>query len=108
MFKELAQRGYDSEGLWNGIKDIAVKTIILSYEQIKHNYLTSQPEDYHNRMLFHVLGLDILVDEFMSPVLLEVNHTPSFATDTPLDWKIKHALVKDTLQLMRCHHTNLK
>jgi tubulin polyglutamylase TTLL6/13 len=34
------------------------------------------------------------------PVLLEVNHTPSFATDTPLDHKIKFNLIKDSLELM--------
>lgn len=34
------------------------------------------------------------------PVLLEVNHTPSFTTDTPLDHKIKFNLIKDTLVLM--------
>ncbi len=34
------------------------------------------------------------------PVLLEVNHTPSFTTDTPLDHKIKYNLIKDTLVLM--------
>lgn len=36
----------------------------------------------------------------MNPVVLEVNHTPSFATDTPLDFQIKHDLIKDTLILM--------
>lgn len=34
------------------------------------------------------------------PVLIEVNHTPSFATDTPLDHKIKFNLIKDTFNLM--------
>jgi tubulin polyglutamylase TTLL6/13 len=32
--------------------------------------------------------------------LIEINHTPSFATDTPLDYKIKFGLIKDTLKLM--------
>ncbi len=34
------------------------------------------------------------------PFVLEVNHTPSFTTDTPLDHKIKFSLIKDTLKLM--------
>jgi len=33
----------------------------------------------------------------MKPWLLEVNHTPSFTTDTPLDEKIKSSLITDTL-----------
>lgn len=29
-----------------------------------------------------------------------MNHTPSFTTDTPLDFKIKFNLIKDTLTLL--------
>jgi tubulin polyglutamylase TTLL6/13 len=36
----------------------------------------------------------------VEPVLLEVNHTPSFNTDTPLDTYIKQNLIQDTLVLM--------
>ena len=53
-------------------------------------------------MAFHILGLDVLINEYLEPVLLEVNHTPSFATETPLDSRIKFALVRDTLRLMEC------
>jgi tubulin polyglutamylase TTLL6/13 len=31
---------------------------------------------------------------------LEVNHTPSFTTDTPLDSHIKRNLINDALKLM--------
>lgn len=51
-------------------------------------------------MCFHILGLDIMLNSKGEPVLLEVNHTPSFTTDTPLDHKIKYNLIKDTLVLM--------
>jgi len=59
-------------------------------------------------MAFHILGLDILINEYLEPVLLEVNHTPSFATETPLDSRIKFALVRDTLRLMECDSIELK
>lgn len=32
--------------------------------------------------------------------MLEVNHAPSFATDTPLDYEIKHGLILDTFRLL--------
>jgi tubulin polyglutamylase TTLL6/13 len=32
--------------------------------------------------------------------LLEINYTPSFTTDTPLDELVKSNLIKDTLTLM--------
>lgn len=101
VMKLLREMGADTELLWTRIKEISVKTIITSYEHIKHNYLSSQPEEYHNRMAFHILGLDVLITDTLEPVLLEVNHTPSFATETPLDHRIKYALIRDTLKLMR-------
>lgn len=59
-------------------------------------------------MSFHILGLDIFIDENLQAYLLEVNHTPSFATETVLDTKIKTSLIKDTLILMKCHDVELK
>ena len=59
-------------------------------------------------MSFHIIGLDILIDDKHEPFLLEVNHTPSFATETILDKRIKTSLVKDTLILMNCNDLNLK
>ena len=33
--------------------------------------------------------------------MLEINHTPSFSTDSPLDLDVKFALICDTLHLVR-------
>ena len=38
-----------------------------------------------------------MLDENLKPWLLEVNHTPSFTTDTPLDYHIKKHLILDVL-----------
>ena len=51
-------------------------------------------------MCFEVLGFDIMLDHKCKPFVLEVNHTPSFTTDTPLDSQIKKCLIRDTLILM--------
>lgn len=51
-------------------------------------------------MSFEIFGFDILLDENLKPYLLEVNHTPSFTTDTPLDYQIKRNLILDTLILI--------
>ena len=40
------------------------------------------------------------MDSSLKPMILGVNYTPSFATDTPLDTLIKENLIKDTLVLM--------
>lgn len=41
-----------------------------------------------------------MLDHQLKPIILEVNYTPSFSTDTPLDTLIKENLIKDTLVLM--------
>jgi len=51
-------------------------------------------------MCFEVLGFDIYIDDQLKPYVLEVNHTPSFATDSVLDAKIKKNVIKDALVLL--------
>ncbi len=51
-------------------------------------------------MCFEILGFDIMLDENLRPYMIEVNHTPSFSTDTPLDSFIKKNVIKDALKLM--------
>jgi len=58
---------------------------------LSHHYRTCQPENYSNNMCFEILGFD---------VILEVNYTPSFTIDTPLDKLIKESLIRDTLILL--------
>jgi len=41
-----------------------------------------------------------MLDHKLKPWLIEVNHTPSFATDTPLDRSIKKGAIRDALKLM--------
>jgi tubulin polyglutamylase TTLL6/13 len=51
-------------------------------------------------MCFEILGMDVIIDHKLKPWLLEVNHTPSFTTDTPLDRNIKENLINDTIHLL--------
>lgn len=45
------------------------------------------------------------MDANLKPYLIEVNHTPSFWTDSPLDLQVKRNLIIDTLHLI---NVNLK
>ena len=45
-------------------------------------------------------SFDVMMDKNHKPWLLEINHSPSFDTDTPLDHKIKSSLIRDTLTLL--------
>ena len=54
-----------------------------------------------NSLCFEILGFDVLIDENLKPWLIEINHAPSFATDTPFDFKIKKDVIADAIQLLR-------
>eukprot|EP00775_Hariotina_reticulata_P004902 gene4902-5146_t len=48
---------------------------------------------------FELLGYDVLLDVSLKPWLIEVNHSPSFNTDSALDLRIKEQLLVDAVQL---------
>ncbi len=45
-----------------------------------------------------------MLDSKLDPWLLEVNHTSSFSTDSPLDFQIKKHLILDTLIILNVKH----
>lgn len=51
-------------------------------------------------MCYEILGFDIMIDHKLNPYLLEINYTPSFTADTPLDRHIKKSLIADTFALL--------
>ena len=51
-------------------------------------------------MCFQILGFDIIIDHKGQPFLLEVNQSPSFSTDSPLDYKIKKSVLYDAFRLL--------
>lgn len=51
-------------------------------------------------LCFEILGFDVLIDEKLKPWLIEINTAPSFATDTPFDFKIKKDVIADAVQLL--------
>lgn len=57
-------------------------------------------------MCFELLGFDVILDSDLKPWILEVNHSPSFSTDTPLDFKIKKNLIADTIKLLNLSFQN--
>lgn len=49
-----------------------------------------------------------MIDQDLKPWLIEVNHSPSFCTDSPLDLKIKKSLLRDTLHILNLTHKRKK
>ncbi|XP_027886056.1 tubulin polyglutamylase ttll6 isoform X1 [Xiphophorus couchianus] len=98
--KHLEHLNYNTEKMWNDIEDIIIKTLISAHPILKHNYNTCFPNHISSSACFEILGFDVLLDHRLKPWLLEVNHSPSFTTDSPLDREVKDALLYDTLVLI--------
>lgn len=82
------------------IKDLIVKTIITGQPILNHEYKLGQPECLDNSMAFQILGFDVLIDSKYKPWLLEVNASPSFRTDSNIDYVIKKAVIGDALEML--------
>lgn len=98
-WRYLREQGHDVDKLIKDIHGIIIKTLCSVQPMLSHIYRSCQPEDHGNSMAFEILGFDIMIDRHVRPFLIEVNHSPSFTADTPLDKKIKKTLVSDTIRL---------
>ena len=96
----LKNNGIETDLIQTEIKDIIVKTFLSVQYQLAHQYKCLVIDDVDGTNWFEILGFDILLDENLDPLLLEVNHAPSFATDSKLDLNIKTKLLQDSFQLL--------
>jgi tubulin polyglutamylase TTLL4 len=57
---------------------------------------------------FELYGFDILIDSNLKPWIMEVNVCPSLSSSSPMDRKIKHILLTDTLNIIGMEHMTKK
>ena len=100
----LQSLGHDVAALWEALCDLVVKTLVVTQPSLAHVYNASQPQDLFNAHCFEILGFDIILNKQLKPFLLEVNHSPSFTADSPLDAEIKTRVVAEALRLMNIGH----
>jgi len=100
ILKILQSEGCDVSQFMDLVKDLIVKTIITGQPNLNFYYKISQPECLDNSMAFQILGFDVLIDSKFKPYLLEVNCSPSFGTDSTLDYKIKKNVIGDAFQML--------
>ena len=70
VFKQLADKGLDVDLLKEKIKDRIIKTVISGLPLMSHQYKFSQPEDYSGNMCFHILGLDVMINNKGDPYII--------------------------------------
>jgi Tubulin-tyrosine ligase family len=78
--------------LQESIELMIVKTLMAIQPQLSHMQRT---DDVSDSGCFEILGFDVLLDHKLKPWLLEVNHAPSFGTDSKLDVLVKSKVLKD-------------
>ncbi|KAJ3021540.1 Tubulin polyglutamylase ttll6 [Thoreauomyces humboldtii] len=122
---------------WRRIGDVVVKTLLTIQPQLSRNMQAcfptqgaprARPGDVpsdagetpnstipplksrtiQSSQCFEILGFDIFLDHKLKPWVLEVNHSPSFTCDSPLDAEIKRAVIRDALTLLNIRATNPK
>jgi len=74
------------------------------FEQIQlliiRTLLSAQKLMINDKHCFEVFGFDILIDQNLSPWLLEVNAYPSVTATTKEDYNLKYALLIDTIKVV--------
>lgn len=100
--------GHDVEKMWHRIDDVIIKSVICSWPVLKHSYMACFPHHDVVPACCELLGTDILLDKRLNPIILEINHSPSFHTDTDLDCQVKEALLEDMLNMLNLQHCDKK
>lgn len=97
LLRHLRSMGQDTESLMQRIEDIIIKSILATASGIVSGLKQFVK---HPETCFELFGFDILIDDTLKPWLLEVNLTPSLGCDSPLDVRLKSALIADLFTLV--------
>ncbi|CAN0012023.1 unnamed protein product, partial [Scytosiphon promiscuus] len=123
--KWLEEQGHDSGALWARLADACVKTLLTVGPMLRREYFmanpipgyasaatksrtaasvatsgATQPPLPSRSTCFTIVGMDLMVDDKLEPWIIEINHLPSFRTETGMDLRIKKQLVFNTLSLL--------
>ncbi|XP_043224022.1 tubulin polyglutamylase TTLL5-like [Amphibalanus amphitrite] len=97
LLRHLKLAGEDTTRLMQDIEAIIVKSIIAVAPTVTTACKMFVPT---RKNCFELYGFDILIDSSLRPWLLEVNLSPSLGCDTPLDSKVKSAVISDLFTLI--------
>ncbi len=108
LFEHLKMEGHDVNALWNKFKACIAKTVLPIKQMLQHQYRASFSAREKGFGCYELLGFDIMLDSKLRPVLIEVNHLPSFETSAKIDDLIKSRVITDALMLAGVDELTLK
>lgn len=100
LFDQLEALGHNVDELWWQIKNLIAKAMHAIHPALARLYRTAVPRSSDSLSCFQLLGFDILVDEALTPWLLEINNAPSLACDQTIDWDVKEPMLASLLRMM--------
>ncbi|OHT04804.1 Tubulin-tyrosine ligase family protein [Tritrichomonas foetus] len=110
--KEMDPRG---NVLWRRIKEVAALVMLAQYnniiEQIKQQETENRtkqripcsspgPNVPFNKKFFHLIGIDIMLNENCEPIILEMNDRPSMCVTFDIENTLKTKIVEDILKII--------
>ena len=87
------------EDLWQAIHEVVGKTFLPIRNLLKHRYRACFASPESGSGCFEVLGIDIMITSGLKPLLIELNHLPSFETAADLDDNVKSEVLLSALRL---------
>ena len=108
LFEHLKMEGHDVDALWNKFKSLVAKTVLPVKQMLQHQYRASFSAREKGFGCYEVLGFDVMLDSKLRPVLIEVNHLPSFETSAKIDDLIKSRVIADALMLAGVDESTIK
>ncbi len=94
LLSYLEQKGKPATRILNSIREVIIKTIIAGEPEILPHITRSMR---NTESCYEVFGFDLMLDAKMKVWLIEVNISPALMAKSPLDKKIKGALIADTM-----------
>lgn len=93
----LKRQGHDTELLWQKMKETTALTLLATDSKISPK--SCQLVNFRGTT-FEILGFDFLIDQSMTPWILEVNHGPNLEPHTELETDLKRSMIRDALHLV--------
>jgi hypothetical protein len=100
--------------LWQRIKTVSILTVLALYPQIVQNVTDCLARKSGNAIdqlhrYFHIMGIDILINEHGEPIVLELNDRPSMKVTFAFEHHLKKGLIADALKIVcggQCNGAN--